>query len=77
MSDEPKGEPRKERDWVSPEMLRGKTSEELFELTGVKPFSGFDDLPEFWPEEESTEDFLAWLDEIRGRKRPRPGPSNQ
>lgn len=37
----------------------------IAEEQGVKPFN-FDDIGgDFWPEEESTDDFLAWLRSVR------------
>ena len=40
----------------------------LAEEQGVKPVQRFEDLlGDFWPEDESIDDFLAWLDRERGR----------
>ena len=43
-----------------------KTVEELAVEQGVKPIENPDDLVgDFWPEDESIDDFLVWLREIR------------
>jgi hypothetical protein len=58
-------------------MMSSKTFEEISEMTreekharirelarqrGVKPIERIEDLQgDFWPEEESTDDFLEWL----------------
>jgi hypothetical protein len=51
-----------------------KTIEELAEEQGVKPFNLKEAQAEaagIWPEDESIDDFLAFLDESRGRDRSR------
>jgi hypothetical protein len=43
-----------------------KTIEEVADEQGVKPIDNPEDLKgDFWPEGESTDDFLAWLRELR------------
>ena len=37
----------------------------LAEEQGVKPFDFDQARAEFWPEEESADDFLAWLRSVR------------
>ncbi len=37
----------------------------LAEEQGVKPFDFDQERAAFWPEEESTEDFLIWLRSVR------------
>ena len=49
--------------------------DELAAQQGVKPVARFEDLlGDFWPEDERIEDFLAWLDESRGRPRRASNP---
>jgi len=48
-----------------------KTIEEMAAEQGVKPFN-WDEVQSkatFWPEEESIDDFLEFLDESRGHRR--------
>lgn len=48
---------------------------ELAKQQGVKPIKSIKDLQgDFWPEEESIDDFLAWLDALRGNDKPRSIP---
>jgi hypothetical protein len=48
---------------------------ELARRQGVKPIENMDDLRgDFWPEEESIDDFLAWLRELRQSDKPRSIP---
>ena len=45
---------------------RAKTIEQLAAEQGVKPVENPDELlGDFWPEDESIDDFLVWLREIR------------
>jgi hypothetical protein len=45
---------------------RHKSLEELAAEQGVRPIEDPEALlGDFWPEEESTEDFLAWLRKLR------------
>lgn len=41
----------------------------LAEEQGVKPFDFDEAGGDFWPEEESTDDFLAWLRSVRDEGR--------
>jgi len=51
------------------EESRKKAHAHIWELArqqGVKPVRSIEDLQgDFWPEEESVDDFLAWVREIR------------
>ncbi|HEX8283977.1 MAG TPA: hypothetical protein VF588_11510 [Pyrinomonadaceae bacterium] len=48
---------------------------ELAKQQGVKPISNLEDLKgDFWPEEESVDDFLAWVRELRQSDKPRSIP---
>ena len=45
---------------------------ELAKRQGVKPVNNVEDLKgDFWPEEESLDDFLSWLRAIRQGDKPR------
>ncbi|HEV2948865.1 MAG TPA: hypothetical protein VGX70_15945 [Gemmataceae bacterium] len=45
---------------------RTKTIEQLAKEQGVKPIENPDDLlGDFWPEDESIDDFLLWLRRLR------------
>jgi hypothetical protein len=50
---------------------RHKSLDELIAEQGVRPiddFQGFlDKISDFWPEEESADEFIAWLAETRRR----------
>lgn len=42
---------------------------------GVRPIRSVEDLKgDFWPEAESSEDFLAWLRDLRQNDKPRSVP---
>ncbi len=48
---------------------------ELAKRQGVKPIQNRDDLKgDFWPEEESVDEFLAWVRELRQSDKPRSVP---
>lgn len=48
---------------------------ELAKQQGVKPIRRIEDLRgDFWPEEESIDEFLAWLSALRGNDKPRSIP---
>jgi len=48
---------------------------ELAKQQGVEPIRNIDDLRgEFWPEEESMDEFLSWLSDLRHGDRPRSLP---
>ena len=48
------------------EFWRHQTVEELAAEQGVEPIQGIAELRgDFWPGDESTDDFLAWLREVR------------
>ena len=48
---------------------------ELAKQQGVKPIRSIKELQgDFWPEEESADEFLAWLDALRGNDKPRSIP---
>ncbi len=54
---------------VSRDFARAPTLEELAEAQGVKPITSVNHLPrDFWPEDESIEEFLCFLREIRSEK---------
>ncbi len=58
--DEAEGERARETAEARARLLR------LAKEQGVQPIQSIDDLQgDFWPEEESTEEFLAWLRETR------------
>jgi hypothetical protein len=45
---------------------------ELARRQGVKPIRSMDELRgDFWPEEESVDEFLAWVRELRQSDKPR------
>jgi hypothetical protein len=45
---------------------RSKSVEELAAEQGVKPIENVDDLSgDFWPADESADEFLAWLRQLR------------
>jgi hypothetical protein len=45
---------------------------ELAKRQGVKPISSMNELKgDFWPEEESVDEFLAWVRELRQSDKPR------
>jgi hypothetical protein len=45
---------------------RSWTVEELAVVQGVKPIASPEDLKgDFWPEDESSDDFLTWLRNLR------------
>jgi hypothetical protein len=49
---------------------RHKSIEELAAEKGVKPVTNPEELRgDFWPEDESIDDFLAWLRELRRQGR--------
>lgn len=46
--------------------LRGRAEiRQLAREQGVQPFSFDQERPNFWPEEESSDDFLMWLRSVR------------
>lgn len=48
---------------------------ELARQQGVKPIQNMDELKgDFWPEEESVDEFLAWVRELRQSDKPRNLP---
>ena len=48
---------------------------ELAKQQGVKPIRSIEDLyGNFWPEEESIDEFLEWLRELRHSDKPRRLP---
>jgi hypothetical protein len=48
---------------------------ELAKRQGVKPIQNMEDLRgDFWPEEESIDDFLAWVRDLRQSDKPRSLP---
>ncbi|HBB94582.1 MAG TPA: hypothetical protein DC054_04270 [Blastocatellia bacterium] len=48
---------------------------ELAKQQGVRPTGSIKELQgNFWPEEESADEFLAWLDNLRGNDKPRSIP---
>ena len=48
---------------------------ELARKQGVKPISNIAELQgDFWPEEESIDDFLSWLRDLRQSDKPRSIP---
>ena len=48
---------------------------ELAKQQGVGPVRSVEDLKgDFWPEEESMDDFLAWLRDLRQNDKPRSAP---
>jgi erythromycin esterase-like protein len=48
---------------------------ELAKQQGVKPIRSIEDLyGDFWPEEESIDEFLEWLRELRHSDKPRRLP---
>ena len=48
---------------------------ELARQQGVKPIRSIKELQgDFWPEEESVDEFLNWLDALRGNDKPRSIP---
>ncbi|HEX8650451.1 MAG TPA: hypothetical protein VF708_06395 [Pyrinomonadaceae bacterium] len=48
---------------------------ELAKQQGVKPIRNMDKLKgDFWPEEESIDDFLSWLRDLRQNDNPRSIP---
>jgi hypothetical protein len=50
----------------SSDFWRSKSVEQLAREQGVQPVDNPDDLlGDFWPEDESIDDFLAWLQEVR------------
>jgi len=61
-----KGKSDEEARAVSYDFARAPTLEELPQAHGVTPFESLDELKSnFWPEEETIEEFLAFLREIR------------
>ena len=45
---------------------------EMARQQGVKPIQNVEELKgDFWPEEESVDDFLSWLDALRQNDKPR------
>lgn len=48
---------------------------ELAKQQGVKPVQKIEDLRgNFWPEEDSIDEFLAWVSALRGNDKPRSIP---
>ena len=48
---------------------------ELARQQGVKPIQNMGDLKgDFWPEEESVDEFLSWVRELRQSDKPRSIP---
>lgn len=48
---------------------------ELAKRQGVKPIDQIEDLRgHFWPEDETADEFLAWLSDLRGADNPRSLP---
>ena len=48
---------------------------ELARQQGVRPIQNMEDLKgDFWPEEESIDDFLSWVRELRQSDKPRSIP---
>jgi hypothetical protein len=52
-----------------PRKSKSKTAEELAAEQGVKPIEDFDkfleEVGDFWPEEETADEFIAWLRKMR------------
>lgn len=53
----------------SPSFWRHKNLDELIAEQAVRPIEDFqrflDEIGDFWPEEESADEFIAWLAEMR------------
>lgn len=53
----------------TPRFWRHKSLDELVAEQGVKPIEDFqrflDEIGDVWPEEESVDEFIAWLASIR------------
>ena len=48
---------------------------EMARQQGVKPIQNMEELKaDFWPEEESVDDFLSWVRELRQSDKPRSIP---
>ena len=56
---------RVEVDPVDSDFWKGKTVDELAREQGVKPIKSLDELAGDWPEEDSIDDFLAFIREVR------------
>ena len=67
----PKRKPDSNRAIVKPfpkesDFWRSKSIEELAAEQEVKPIENPDDLTgDFWPDDESADEFLAWLQQLR------------
>jgi hypothetical protein len=62
----PEGTPvRVEVEHADGDFWKNKTVEELAREQGVKPIQSLDDLAGAWPEEDSIEEFLSFLREVR------------
>ena len=63
---------------VQQEARRQKAHARAWELArqqGVKPIRRIEDLRgDFWPEEDSIDEFLAWVSALRGNDQPRRIP---
>lgn len=80
----PSGLPRSPEDYVrllervQQEARRQKAHARAWELArqqGVEPIRSIEDLRgDFWPEEDSTEEFLSWLRDLRQGDKPRSVP---
>ena len=52
-----------------------KRAWELAKQQGVKPIRSIEELQgDFWPEEESVDDFLSWVRDLRQNDKPRSIP---
>ena len=60
------------------EEARRRAHERAWELArrqGVKPVNSIEDLKgDFWPEDESIDDFLSWVRSVRQGDKPRDIP---
>lgn len=56
---------RIEVDQIASDFWQNKTAEELAREQGVKPISNFKNLAIDWPKEESVDEFLALIREVR------------
>lgn len=64
--DLPEGTPvRIEVDQADSDFAQAKTVDELAEEQGVKPVNSLDDLAIDWPEEDSIDDLLSLIREVR------------